>query len=515
MTNGYFNHDAPLARHTLARAEELNAKLTAVAAGFDRLPSEAVLKQGRVTHATAAGAADSYHLTLPYPPTAYTEGMRVTFRVPAGAGNAGASAVNINGLGVKPILRIDGTPPTGGDLPAGGVIDLCYDGTAFRLVGAHGGDVAVARGYAGEAATSAANAAGSATTATTKAGEAAASANAATTSAATATTKAGEAATSAANAAGSATTATTKAGEAAASANAATTSAATATTKAGEAATSAANAAGSASAAAASAAGVNLPSVTAADAGKVLTATSAGAWALQAPGVAVQVNGGAGTTRPAINLIAGAGVEFVLTDNPSASRVDLTLSAARPVTLDPANRGADVRLSADWLTATVAQEHTQRGGCRATVGRSSGKWYFEVSGGFREETGVGFVSAAVNVAAVDIRYASGSVFVLGIPYAKYLLVNGTWIPIGGENVHGDNVIGIACDIDAGKWWHSVNGVWQSGGNPLTGVNSFQGLPSGVIYPLIHIRVKGPGETLSMHFHAQTWQYAAPAGYNQW
>ena len=473
MTNGYFNHDAPLARHTLARAEELNAKLTAVAAGFDRLPSEAVLKQGRVTHATAAGAADSYHLTLPYPPTAYTEGMRVTFRVPAGAGNAGASAVNINGLGVKPILRIDGTPPTGGDLPAGGVIDLCYDGTAFRLVGAHGGDVAVARGYAGEAATSAANAAGSATTATTKAGEAAASANAATTSAATATTKAGEAA------------------------------------------TSAANAAGSASAAAASAAGVNLPSVTAADAGKVLTATSAGAWALQAPGVAVQVNGGAGTTRPAINLIAGAGVEFVLTDNPSASRVDLTLSAARPVTLDPANRGADVRLSADWLTATVAQEHTQRGGCRATVGRSSGKWYFEVSGGFREETGVGFVSAAVNVAAVDIRYASGSVFVLGIPYAKYLLVNGTWIPIGGENVHGDNVIGIACDIDAGKWWHSVNGVWQSGGNPLTGVNSFQGLPSGVIYPLIHIRVKGPGETLSMHFHAQTWQYAAPAGYNQW
>lgn len=148
MTNGYFNHDAPLARHTLARAEDLNARLGAVEAGFGRLPTEAELKQGRVTYATAAGAADSYHLTLPYPPTAYTEGMRVVWRVPAGAANTGPSAVNVNGLGVKPVLRIDGTPATRGDLPAGGMIDLCYDGTAFRLTSAHSGDLTLARDWA-------------------------------------------------------------------------------------------------------------------------------------------------------------------------------------------------------------------------------------------------------------------------------------------------------------------------------------------------------------------------------
>ena len=148
MTNGYFNHNAPLARHTLARAEDLNARLGAVEAGFGRLPTEAELKQGRVTYATAAGAADSYHLTLPYPPTAYTEGMRVVWRVPAGAANAGPSAVNVNGLGVKPVLRIDGTPATRGDLPAGGLIDLCYDGTAFRLTSAHSGDLTLARDWA-------------------------------------------------------------------------------------------------------------------------------------------------------------------------------------------------------------------------------------------------------------------------------------------------------------------------------------------------------------------------------
>ncbi|MFI8748780.1 hypothetical protein ACIGG6_02070 [Vreelandella lionensis] len=100
-----------------------------------------------------------------------------------------------------------------------------------------------------------------ANTATTKASEASSSALAASGSASTASTKASEAATSASNAAGSATTAstaantaTTKAGEAstsasnaASSASTANTAAGTATTKAGEASTSASNAASSAS----------------------------------------------------------------------------------------------------------------------------------------------------------------------------------------------------------------------------------------------------------------------------
>lgn len=149
MSNGYFTHTTPLARHTLARAEELNATLSAVAAGFDRLPAEAVLKQGRTDYAAASGTANSYALTLPFPPDAYSEGLRIAFRVPAA--NTGGSTVNVNGLGVKPLRRADGGDTTAGDLPGGAVIEARYDGAVFRLTGVQGGDVARAAASAASA----------------------------------------------------------------------------------------------------------------------------------------------------------------------------------------------------------------------------------------------------------------------------------------------------------------------------------------------------------------------------
>lgn len=118
----------------------------------------------------------------------------------------------------------------------------------------------------------AASATAAATSATASATSATASATSATASAGSATASAGSASSASTQAGNAATSATASAASATASAGSAT----TATTQAGNSATSASAAAASAAAAAASAAGVNLPSITSADAGMMLRVNTAG-----------------------------------------------------------------------------------------------------------------------------------------------------------------------------------------------------------------------------------------------
>lgn len=209
MTNGFFNHDNPEARRTIARAESVNATFQAVAAGFDKLPTEDEQKQGRATYGADTGAANTYVVTLPYAPASYVDGLEIIFK-PAHT-NTGASTINVNALGVKSIKRQDGAALLASDLVAGGPTVLRYDGTAFRITGVQGGDVVAAAGSASAAATSqsaaaasASAAAGSASAAAASASAAASSQSAAAGSASAAASSASAASTSAAASSGSA-----------------------------------------------------------------------------------------------------------------------------------------------------------------------------------------------------------------------------------------------------------------------------------------------------------------------
>ena len=140
MTNNYFNHDNPESRRTLARAESINATFEAVAAGFDLLPAETALKQGRVTWATATGGPATYVVTLPSLPPTYASGLSFRFKVPVSS--TGACAIDVVGptgnLGAKALKRFDGTDTLPNDLVAGAVADVAYDGAKFVIVGMHG-----------------------------------------------------------------------------------------------------------------------------------------------------------------------------------------------------------------------------------------------------------------------------------------------------------------------------------------------------------------------------------------
>lgn len=122
-----------IAKNTLARAEAITTEITGIEAGFDKVPPQLELEQNRVAYAADTGAANAYVVALPHTLAAYTAGLSI--RVKITNANTGASTINVDSLGVKTITRFSGDPLQSGDLPAGGVVTLTYDGTNFQTPG--------------------------------------------------------------------------------------------------------------------------------------------------------------------------------------------------------------------------------------------------------------------------------------------------------------------------------------------------------------------------------------------
>lgn len=126
----YFTY-TPLVPNSVARATDINVRFQGVASAFEKLPDPTLIAEDRATFAVDTGTANSIIVAPSVAPTAYNTGLRIRTR--AAAANTGATTINVSGLGVKQILRSDGTALETGDILAGQVVDLTYDGTNFRL----------------------------------------------------------------------------------------------------------------------------------------------------------------------------------------------------------------------------------------------------------------------------------------------------------------------------------------------------------------------------------------------
>jgi hypothetical protein len=89
-----------------------------------------------VPYAVATGSANAYAVTLNPAPTAYVEGMALAVKI--NVQNTGASTLNVNGLGAKPIKKANGNDVAAGNLKAGGIYTLRFDGVNFILQGEGG-----------------------------------------------------------------------------------------------------------------------------------------------------------------------------------------------------------------------------------------------------------------------------------------------------------------------------------------------------------------------------------------
>lgn len=181
----------------LARAADVNTRMAAIQTAFGLLPAPAALRENRLGYVVDTGTANALIVAMPtLALSAYTAGLELSVNVLVE--NTGASTIDVDGVGAKTILRADGSALQSGDLGAGQVVKLVYDGTNFRLLGA-----------------SETAAAASATAAAASAAAAAASATAAANSATASATSATNSADSAADAAASATAAADSAADAA------------------------------------------------------------------------------------------------------------------------------------------------------------------------------------------------------------------------------------------------------------------------------------------------------------
>ena len=163
-------------------------------------------------------------------------------------------------------------------------------------------------------------------------------------------------------------------------------------------------------------------------------------------------------------------------------------------TWDPANKSANVTLTGSNLVATT----TARGSVKATLGKSSGKWYWEfVCSGASFGNALPGVANASELVSDYPGFSSNSVayFNDGRKFTNSVL--GTY---GDSYLAGDN-IGVALDATAGTVTFYKNGVSQGAISGLTGT----------IYPM----AGGASSAIivTANFGATAFAYTPPAGYN--
>jgi hypothetical protein len=138
---------------------------------------------------------------------------------------------------------------------------------------------------------------------------------------------------------------------------------------------------------------------------------------------------------------------------------------------------------------TVAAKYN---GCPATLGMSSGKYYFEVkwSSGSDDESLIGIQSAErtsdiqeLGHFATDYGYYSNN---------GNIRSNDAYQGSFGNTYSVNDIIGVAVDLDNNKLYFSKNGVWQNSGVPTsgsTGTGAFSitdpdSTPTGFYFPAI-------------------------------
>jgi len=124
-------------------AAEINADTAAgsVARLFVNPSTLATSKYGRGLaafggYAADAGSTDAYAITLSPVIAAYTVGQAITFK--AATRNTGPATLNINSVGAQAIVKDVDQPLDTGDIRAGAMVTVVWDGTNFQMISRSG-----------------------------------------------------------------------------------------------------------------------------------------------------------------------------------------------------------------------------------------------------------------------------------------------------------------------------------------------------------------------------------------
>jgi hypothetical protein len=172
-------------------------------------------------------------------------------------------------------------------------------------------------------------------------------------------------------------------------------------------------------------------------------------------------------------------------------------------TWNPLDKGPSVSLSGGNLVASGSSINA----VRSTIGKSTGTAYWEVTptAGLYSMIGVSDAVAPLN------NYPGSDTHSWGYCSNDGTLYYSSNSPFGSAYVDGD-VIGIALNMNTGKLWISLNGVWQGAGNPVAGTNP-AALVSGTLYAITGDSCYGQGWSHTANFGQSPFVYPVPSGFD--
>lgn len=170
---------------------------------------------------------------------------------------------------------------------------------------------------------------------------------------------------------------------------------------------------------------------------------------------------------------------------------------------NPSDKSASTTLSNFNLTFT--RDASGAGGVRALVGRSTGKYYWEVT--------INNSAGLIDIGAIGGGQSlTGSAGGLGFAWRSTtgaLIINGTPDVSPGSYTTGD-VLMIAFDRGGDLIYVGKNGSWYGSMNPSAGTGGRSVATSGATYP--NAEVTGSGGQITANFGATPFNYAVPTGF---
>lgn len=191
--------------------------------------------------------------------------------------------------------------------------------------------------------------------------------------------------------------------------------------------------------------------------------------------------------------------------------VTLSGTGIAPVfaTWNPSDRGSNLVLSQGNL---VVAGDGQLGGTnyrlvRATLGKSSGKYVFEMTGSSSGSAlSAGFANSAASLSS-QLGTTGLAVGFSANGFATTSQATGS-----GNLSYSTTTVMFALDLAAGKGWIAQSGVWKKG-NPATGDNpSFTWTPGTTVFPAVSINVAYT-YNYRANFGASGFSNPVPAGFS--
>lgn len=172
-------------------------------------------------------------------------------------------------------------------------------------------------------------------------------------------------------------------------------------------------------------------------------------------------------------------------------------------TWDPGTKNAAITLSGGNLVASAGASLV---GARSTVGRSSGKWYWEIT--ITADSLSSSIIGVTDSGFINTTYPGNYANSIALQFGGGRINTGWTVGASGIPSFGvGSVVMFAIDATAGNLWWGVNGTWVN--NSPSGAADYTITPGSTLYAA----TDPYSGTHTANFGASAFSFSVPAGFN--